>query len=147
MGRRCCDDRVNLPARKVKAMKTLSVKVQNDYLQRMCKVPKPIVAIEELIWNGLDADATKVRVRIQENRVGGLEAILISDNGHGLDYQTAIPAFENLGGSWKQSAQRTRNKEQASTLAWPSRQRSLSWLRSRFHCEVDDSVPGHLADP
>jgi hypothetical protein len=33
------------------AMKTVSVKVQNDYLERMCRVQQPLVAIEELIWN------------------------------------------------------------------------------------------------
>lgn len=91
-------------------MKTLCVKVQNDYLERMSKVQKPIMALEELIWNGLDADASRVRVRIHESRLGGLERITVSDNGHGLDYASATPAFENLGGSWKRTAQRTKDR-------------------------------------
>lgn len=53
----------------------VSVKVQNDYLKRMSKVPKPIMALEELIWNGLDADATEVKVKFEENRLGALQAI------------------------------------------------------------------------
>src|SRR5713101_4655484 len=92
-------------------MKTISVRVQNDYLERMSRVQQPLMAIEELIWNGLDADATRVRVRLHENRIGGLESITVSDNGHGLPFDQAVSAFENLGGSWKRTARRTKKKQ------------------------------------
>jgi DNA mismatch repair ATPase MutL len=62
---------------------------------------KPILAVAELVWNALDADAKKVRVELSYNKLGGLQAITIIDNGHGISYTDAIPAFENLGGSWK----------------------------------------------
>jgi hypothetical protein len=88
----------------------VSVKVQNDYLERMSKVQKPIMALEELIWNGLDADATQVTVRFVENRFGWIEKITVSDNGTGLSFDDAVTAFENLGGSWKRSAQKTKQR-------------------------------------
>jgi hypothetical protein len=89
----------------------ISVKVQNDYLERMSNVQKPIMAVEELIWNGLDADATQVKVRFEENPLGALETITVTDNGTGLLYEDAVTAFENLGGSWKRTAKKTKTKQ------------------------------------
>lgn len=85
----------------------VTVKVQSDHLERLSKVQKPIVAVEELIWNALDADATSVRVRFDYNAHGALDRITVSDNGHGLAHEGAVPAFENLGGSWKRGCART----------------------------------------
>ena len=85
----------------------VTVKVQNDHLERLSKVQKPIVAVEELIWNALDADATNVRIRFDYGARGALDRITVTDNGHGLAYEKALPAFENLGGSWKRGLART----------------------------------------
>jgi hypothetical protein len=37
--------------------KTFEIQVQDDHLQRVAQVRKPILAIAELIWNAVDADA------------------------------------------------------------------------------------------
>jgi sensor histidine kinase regulating citrate/malate metabolism len=66
-------------------MKRVSVSVQNDYLERMSKT-RPINAVAELVWNSLDADADKIKVKLFENEMGGLEKLTVTDNGHGLDY-------------------------------------------------------------
>jgi HSP90 family molecular chaperone len=92
-------------------VKTVSVQVQNDHLERMSKVQKPIVAVEELISNGLDADATRVRVDLAHSKMGALQEIRVSDDGHGLAYEDALTAFGNLGGSWKRSAQCSRHRK------------------------------------
>jgi hypothetical protein len=42
-------------------MKTVEIQVQNDHLERLAHVRKPILAVAELIWNAVDADADKVR--------------------------------------------------------------------------------------
>lgn len=91
-------------------MKEIRVEVQSDHLERLASVRKPILAVAELIWNSLDADATKVRVKFRHNRLGGLEAVRVTDNGHGIDYMDATPAFGNLGGSWKKNRQRSKQK-------------------------------------
>lgn len=46
-----------------------------DYLQ----------AISEYIWNGFDAQATVVDVKLQQNVLGGIDQIVIADNGYGID--------------------------------------------------------------
>ena len=81
-------------------MKEVLVKVQSDYLQRMVTMRNPVLAVE-LIWNSLDAEAHTVLVFLGTNKLGGVEKIIISDDGHSIDYEHAIPSFENLGGSWK----------------------------------------------
>lgn len=34
-------------------------------------------------------------------RTGRRQKIIVSDDGHVIDYKHVIPSFENLGGSWK----------------------------------------------
>jgi hypothetical protein len=89
-------------------VQTISVKVQPDHLQRLFASLSPLSAIAELIWNALDADAESVLVEVDRNQLGGDEAIRIVDDGHGLDHGDAVPAFQNLGGSKKADARRTR---------------------------------------
>jgi hypothetical protein len=75
------------------------VEVQGDHLARLASA-RPIQAIAELVWNGLDADATKVEV-IAEAGDLGLKAVIVSDNGHGIPHEEAAGLFKKLGGSWK----------------------------------------------
>ncbi len=89
-------------------MKTISVKVQKDHLESLSHVKKPILAIAELVWNGLDANANMVKVMVNRNRLTGIESIVVADDGDGLPYDEALHAFEKLGGSWKKEANSTK---------------------------------------
>ena len=82
-------------------MHKLELEVASDHVERLTKFKKPILAVEELIWNSLDADATEVRVEITESRLGGLERITVRDNGHGITPSVCDTAFGSLGGSPK----------------------------------------------
>ena len=46
--------------------KTFEIQVQDDHLQRIAQVRKPILAVAELVWNALDADADRVDVLLTE---------------------------------------------------------------------------------
>ena len=61
----------------------------------------PLSAIEELVWNALDADAREVKVDLVQNPLGGIDAIRVSDDGGGIDILKAEDTFGSLGGSWK----------------------------------------------
>jgi hypothetical protein len=89
-------------------MSEIRVAVQKDHLEKLAAAKKPILAIAELIWNSLDADATAVRVYLQRNDLGGIEEIRVVDNGHGIQPMDAEAAFGNLGGSWKAASPRSR---------------------------------------
>jgi hypothetical protein len=82
--------------------KTFEIQVQDDHLQRIAQVRKPILAIAELIWNAVDADANRVDVVLYDDAFGGLKSIEVTDNGHGIPYAEAEDLFSRLGGSWKQ---------------------------------------------
>ncbi len=93
-------------------MATISVhvQVQRDHLQRLAFVRRPLIAIAEMIWNGLDADATEVSVTILPDLTGGIREIQISDNGTGIAHGAAVDAFKNLGGSWKSTARKSKGE-------------------------------------
>ena len=61
----------------------------------------PLSAIEELVWNALDADAREVKVDLVQNPLGGVDAIRVSDDGGGIDILKVEDTFGSLGGSWK----------------------------------------------
>jgi hypothetical protein len=85
---------------------TISVEVGEDHLAAFRRSPK--VAIAELIWNGLDADATEVSVEYELNAFDGVDAVAVRDNGTGMTPADAAFGFRNFGNSWKRTATATR---------------------------------------
>ncbi|WP_286884828.1 ATP-binding protein [Aneurinibacillus sp. UBA3580] len=79
---------------------SLEVQVTDDHLKKLLNIT-PIKALSELIWNSLDADATKVEVTLEKNELEGIRNITISDNGHGIDFRNVERQFGNLGDSHK----------------------------------------------
>lgn len=79
---------------------TYPVEVQSDFLEKITKA-KPVQALAELIWNGLDADATSVSVSFDHNALGAMSTVIVTDNGLGIPFVEAAEGFRRLGGSWK----------------------------------------------
>lgn len=80
--------------------KKIDLGVEIDHIESLTRASGK-TAISELIWNSLDADATKIEIEYTPNRIGGYESILIRDNGHGINYSDAQEVFGKLGGSQK----------------------------------------------
>ncbi|MBR0196719.1 MAG: ATP-binding protein [Kiritimatiellae bacterium] len=76
------------------------VQAQADHIATLAKA-SPLAAIEELVWNALDADAREVKVDLMTNALGAVEGVKVSDNGTGIDILKADSTFGSLGGSWK----------------------------------------------
>jgi hypothetical protein len=53
------------------------------------------------VWNAFDEDAKAVRIEAERSELGGLEAIRIVDDGHGMTRERAELAFSRVGDSWK----------------------------------------------
>ena len=85
------------------------IEVQPDLIERLSRA-QPISALAELIWNALDADSTRVAVRLHYGDLG-LRQITVSDNGHGIPHDEAARLFTRLGGSWKTRGGRTKTRE------------------------------------
>ncbi len=88
--------------------KRIYVQAQADHIESLFRA-SPLMAIEELVWNALDADAKEVKVDLITNALGAVEAIRISDDGTGIDVLNADNTFGNLGGSWKREGKGTVN--------------------------------------
>ncbi len=80
--------------------KQIYVQAQADHIASLAR-SAPVSAIEELVWNALDADAREVRIDLVTNALGAVEAVRISDDGSGIDVLRADSTFGSLGGSWK----------------------------------------------
>lgn len=88
--------------------KTVEVRAEKDYLEKISSSRKLSSAISELVWNALDADATSVDIDYQNNGLDNIDTITVVDNGpKGMPYDRALEAFAKLGGSWKKTAVRT----------------------------------------
>jgi hypothetical protein len=85
----------------------VTLNVQEDFAEKLA-TGRPVQALAELIWNGLDAEATAIKVTAEEGDVR-LESMTVQDNGHGMSYEEAASAFEYLGGSWKKANNLSKN--------------------------------------
>ena len=89
-------------------MEELRVEVQEDHLQSLTS-SSPIKAIEELIYNALDADASFIDVMFERNEMGGIRTIFVNDDGVGI-HKDNKKYFKGLGGSWKRDTRKTHTK-------------------------------------
>jgi sensor histidine kinase regulating citrate/malate metabolism len=88
-------------------MVILTLKAKNDHLQKVASTHDFIKAIAEFVWNALDADSSRTSVELVRNALGGLQSIIIRDNGTGISKTRAEHDFESLGESWKLHTART----------------------------------------
>lgn len=88
------------------AVEQFRVEVEPDHLEKNTRA-KPVQALSELIWNGLDADADRVSVSFEHDAIGTLDRVTVRDNGLGLPRSEAAEYFRKLGGSWKKTRSTT----------------------------------------
>ena len=94
-------------------MENLDLVVEGDHLERVAKATA-LAAVSELIWNALDAEADEVDVVIHPSTLAGelgVGKIEVIDNGHGMAPEEVPDAFGHLGGSWKATSERSRNRK------------------------------------
>jgi len=90
-------------------MQILDVAVAQDHIDGISRAKKPILGVAELIWNGVDADATRVDVRLNRNSLNAIESIQVMDEGAGISMAEAQAGFGQLGGSWKKLERQSRH--------------------------------------
>ena len=81
-------------------VKTVTVGIAEDAIEQITKVSLDR-AVEELIWNALDVEATKVKVVFHVNALEAIEKVVVLDNGHGIPYgQVPVGQFCQAGARW-----------------------------------------------
>lgn len=76
------------------------VQVGRDHVQRLMGT-SPQKAIEELIWNALDAGGNRVEVTLHMNDLGAVERLSVADRGPGIRPDELERAFGAIGNSLK----------------------------------------------
>lgn len=111
-----------------RTLKRLNVGVGADHIDTLIRARKPLLAIIELIWNSLDADAKRVSVILTPNGLSGLDTIQIEDDGDGITPEEFDEGFGQLGDSWKKRSQRTKKFARAlHGKKGVGRYRAFSW--------------------
>lgn len=64
-------------------------------------------ALSELIWNGFDASSKTVSVTLNFQTIGGLDTIVVEDQGDGIPFKDAKSYFGEIGDSWKKIKKET----------------------------------------
>ena len=88
-------------------MKQLTVKLGTDQIERFSKATA-VQAIEELVWNGYDADAMSIAITVEMDPAGlGVAGLRVLDDGHGIPFDRLDKAFETIGDSVKLAMRKT----------------------------------------
>lgn len=88
----------------------IHLEAADDHVERLAHEQDPVRAVLELVWNGLDADAHEVRVELLRNEAGGVDGVVVTDDGHGMSPEQVDGDFRWIGGSWKRSSRRSRGE-------------------------------------
>jgi hypothetical protein len=86
--------------------KTISVGIEPDAIERFSKVTAD-QALEELIWNAIDAEASLIQVVLHRQQLQGIIRVVVADDGHGISIDDADKAFGSIGGSLKRLKRRS----------------------------------------
>ncbi|MEJ1095752.1 MULTISPECIES: ATP-binding protein [unclassified Pseudoxanthomonas] len=66
---------------------TSETQITGEGIKKHFKSTEPVEAVYELVWNGFDAGASEVRVRLERNQLGGLSRVIVWDNGEGIQFE------------------------------------------------------------
>jgi hypothetical protein len=73
----------------------------DDLVRQLSHEREAVKAVLELVWNALDADATKADVTIERSGTTGVDKIVVVDDGDGITPEKARSAFKQVGDSAK----------------------------------------------
>lgn len=109
---------------------------------------KPEQALCEYIWNGFDANATKISVNTETNPMQGITSIRISDNGDGIDINDLENTLDLFLDSKKKSVSKptTRGKKGRGRFSFIKFCEQATWKtndgKNAFEFSIDS---GHLS--
>jgi len=88
-------------------METFRLVAADDHVRGLAHEGDALRAVAELVWNSLDADASRVSVDLIRNSSDGVDGVSVTDDGHGMSAEAASSGFRNIGGSWKRITRRS----------------------------------------
>lgn len=80
-----------------------TAQITDDGIKKHFKNMEPYKAIFELVWNGFDARARNVNIRLLKNALGTVESVSICDDGDGIDLLNLDNSFQKFNESNKKN--------------------------------------------
>ena len=80
-----------------------STKITSESIKKRFKNYETWQVIAELVWNGLDAGASKVDILVKEKSLKGIESVSVLDNGTGIDLKNTDKNFERFDDTTKKN--------------------------------------------
>ncbi|MGE8571755.1 MAG: ATP-binding protein [Acinetobacter amyesii] len=91
---------------KIKDFKPLKIVATPGHIKTLTEA-SATKALSELIWNGFDASSKIVSVTLNPQTLGGLDTIVVEDQGDGIPFKDAEAYFGEIGDSWKKIKKET----------------------------------------
>ncbi|MGA5080524.1 ATP-binding protein [Streptomyces griseoincarnatus] len=88
-------------------MVRVRLETSREHVAELARLRDPVGAVEELLWNALDADAGCVVVTLERNDLGGVDRVRVQDDGCGMSAEDCEEYFRPIGSSWKKRAKGT----------------------------------------
>src|SRR5690606_36526678 len=88
-------------------MVRVRLETSREHVAELARLRDPVGAVEELLWNALDADGGCVVVSLERNDLGGVDRVQIQDDGCGMSAEQCEEYFRPIGSSWKKRAKGT----------------------------------------
>ncbi|MBL4883028.1 MAG: ATP-binding protein [Planctomycetaceae bacterium] len=135
-------------------IKTIEVGIKADAIDGF-KSTSPEKAIEELIWNAIDAEAHNIQVVFhRSNEIDLVDRIEVIDDGHGIHYGNCEEVFASIGGSEKRLRRRSPNLDRpyhgqygkgrykalgiGKSITWKSRFQSANGQLQSYEVEISN---------
>lgn len=94
-------------------MVKVRLETSREHVAELARLRDPVGAVEELIWNSVDADAGHVIVTLERNDLGGVDRVRVQDDGSGMSAEHCEEYFRPIGASWKKRSQGSPVKKRA----------------------------------
>lgn len=104
-----------------------SAEITAEGIKKHFKNYEPWQAIFELVWNGLDAKATEVSIRVDQNDLDGVELVTVLDNGNGIDFHNSSDNFGKFNDSSKSQNAEQHGSHGRGRLAFHRLSRRATW--------------------
>lgn len=104
-----------------------TAEISDEGIKKHFKSIEPWVAIFELVWNGLDANATKVEITLHKNAIDTVDAVYVLDNGEGIDFENSKDNFGKFNDSSKKEDAGQHGSHGRGRLAFHRLSHHASW--------------------
>ncbi|WP_282700744.1 ATP-binding protein [Streptomyces sp. CC219B] len=94
-------------------MVKVRLETSREHVAELARLRDPVGAVEELIWNAVDADAENIVVSLERNDLGGVDRVRVQDDGSGMSGEHCEEYFRPIGASWKKRSQGSPVKKRA----------------------------------